>query len=87
MSELGSTNFAQQYYYVILTLCLGIVGICIFNIIAYIYFSRRKPVDVGKFFSDLGNNEAEPIRVNSAQKFDMGDGKYPIRSNTSQYKF
>jgi hypothetical protein len=58
MGEEGYTNFAMQYWYVILTLGIGLVLIVLFNLIAFLYFSRRQPIDPIKLFSDL---EQDPI--------------------------
>ena len=53
MGETGYTNFAMQYWYAIFTLCLGLVAICLFNLIAYFYFAKRQPVDPVKIFTDV----------------------------------
>jgi hypothetical protein len=71
MPEIGSATFAQQYWYVILTLCLGLLLIILFNLIAYFYFAKRQPVDPVKIFTDveqeLNNDDlsSEPSFVKS----------------------
>ena len=64
MGETGSTTFAMQYWYVIFTLCLGLVSICLFNLIAYFYFAKRQPVDPVKIFTDVEKEAEEDLIIN-----------------------
>lgn len=57
MGETGSTTFAQQYWYVILTLCLGLTAIIVFNLIAFLYFSRRKSLNTEYVYHELDRQE------------------------------
>ncbi len=56
MGETGYTTFAMQYWYVILTLCLGILAIILFNIIVFVYFSKHQPIDPPKLFDGIYEN-------------------------------
>lgn len=58
-NETGYTTFAMQYWYVILTLCLGVVAIIVFNIIVFIYYSKHEPIEPNRLFSDLEKQHKE----------------------------
>lgn len=53
MSEIGFTNVWLQFWYVLLTLGIGLISIILFNAITFCYFIRRKPIDPVRLFADL----------------------------------
>lgn len=53
MGETGYTNSLLQYWYILVALGVGFIVLCVFNCALYCYFSRRKPIKMGKFFTDL----------------------------------
>ena len=66
MGETGYTTFAMQYWYVIFTLCLGLVAIILFNLIAYFYFAKRQPVDPVKIFTDVEQEAEQDLVLNDS---------------------
>ena len=53
MSEIGYTNVWLQFWYVLLTLGIGLISIILFNAITFCYFIRRKPIDPVRLFTEL----------------------------------
>ena len=61
MAQVGYTNFMLQYWFLFIIIGIGVIVLIAFNVLAYCYFSKRKPVDPSQLLPELEKLEQEKL--------------------------